>query len=124
MSRTLWLVLAVCGAVAGFFVVTQGESAAEVDAYSEIREAMHAEIQALPGYEIEPKTFDRYFATAHENACETVFVVKNLDPAIEDARIVYKGEVYRGIIDSAFTEGRTDLTDVVTRGYMKLVTGK
>ncbi len=123
MSRTLWLVLAACGAVACFFVLSSGESEAVADEYAAIGDAMHAQVRALPGYEIEPATFDKYFQAVHPAACNSIFVEKGLDPTIPDAHILYVGEVYRLMIDLAFTEGRTDLTDVVTRGYMKVVQG-
>jgi hypothetical protein len=78
---------------------------------------MLAEIRAMPGYEIEPATFERY-ATESDPAARRAAFPEGTDPADAAARAAYVCEIYRGMLDRAFTEGRTDLADVLTRAYI------
>lgn len=124
MSRMIWLGLLVCGVVAGFLLISGGESPAQAEAranYPTLKIEMLDQIRTLKGYDQEPETFERYFRTSHEEACKTVFTENSLDPSDESARNRYVAELYRLMVDKAFRENRMDLTDVVTRAYMEAV---
>lgn len=124
MSRMIWLGLLVCGCAAGFVLLSTGESPAEAEAranYPALKIEMLDQIRTLSGYDQEPETFERYFRTSHDEACQTVFVENQLRPTDPGARDRYVAELYRLMVDKAFRENRTDLTDVVTRAYMQAV---
>jgi len=73
-------------------------------------------VRAMQGYEIEPATFDRYALESHPAAFESA--LREKQPDLPAARAAYVAEVHRGMLDRAFTEGRTDLADVLTRAYV------
>lgn len=74
-------------------------------------------VRAMPGYEIEPETFDRYALEAHHAACITA-LSGGKDPEDPKVRAGYVAEMHRYMLDRAFSEGRTDLADVLTRAYL------
>lgn len=74
-------------------------------------------VRAMPGYEIEPDTFDRYAREAHPAARITA-LSGGKDPDDPKVRRAYVAEIHRYMLDRAFSEGRTDLADVLTRAYL------
>jgi hypothetical protein len=99
----------------GIFALGCGGSASAE--HADLLPAMLAEIRAMPGYEVEPATFDRYVEESHGAAVEKAFA-GGAESDDLTARDVYAVEVYRNMVDRAFSDGRTDLTDVLTRAYM------
>ena len=121
MARVLGIGAAILIAIVAFFAFTGDEGEAGTEQYPEARAAMIEEVRAMPGYEADPATFEQYFDTAHPKAVAATFVEKRLDPHEPDDFSVYVGEVYRQMLDQAFTESRTDLADILTRAYMAVV---
>ena len=108
VGSVLLLVLSGCGG---------GTAAAESP---ELLAAMKDEVRAMHGYAIEPETFDRYLGSSHEGA-RRLALAGGADPNSALTQHTYRSEVYRRMLQCAFDESRTDLTDVLTRAYMAAV---